>query len=83
MYFGSEKFVDTTLAKIEDDRCLAEMPLVQRRPIAQPLSHCEEQSLNQNSAICLAHQRGGYSLQDLGRHYSTVIRIIRQAKGKT
>jgi len=87
MYLGSDSFVQAMLARVDEDKCLSEIPSAQRRPEAQALSYYEGLAIDRNSAIFLAYQSGGYSMQDLGRyfglHYSRVSRIIKQAKGKT
>lgn len=86
MYLGSNHFVEEMLGRVDEERCLSEVPSAQRRPVAKSLAYYEGKAVDRDSAIDLAYKSGGYSMKDIGSyfglHYSRVSRIIK-AKGKT
>jgi REP element-mobilizing transposase RayT len=87
VYLGSEQFVDEMQQRIGGSAQLLEIPSVQRRPLAKPLDQYVEMTSSRNDAIVKAYASGGYSMQTIGQffglHYSSVSRIISEAKGKT
>lgn len=48
MYLGSDSFVEAMLGRLDEDKCLSEIPSAQRRPVAQPVSSYEELSVDRN-----------------------------------
>ncbi len=69
---------------IPDDKDLSEIPQLQKRPVAKPLTKLSENCKNRDEAILKAFESGGYSMKEIGDHfglhYSTVSRIVRQQK---
>ncbi|MBR9883446.1 MAG: transposase [Oceanospirillales bacterium] len=87
VYLGSEQFVDAMQKHIEYTDRLAEVPSIQKRPLAKPLKYYIDSTPSRNEAIAQAYASGGYSMKAIGDffglHYSRVSRIIKAAKGKT
>lgn len=84
VYLGSDRFVETMQAKIEDDKDLSEIPSTQRRALAKPIDEYVRVAADRDKAIRLAYSSGAYSMKVLGEyfnlHYSRVSRIIAQVK---
>ena len=87
VYLGSEEFVEEMQSHIDNDQDLSEVPLSQRRKIPKELDYYEQKNSDRNSAICEAYQSGGYTLKEIGTHfslhYSTVSGVIKDHKSKT
>jgi REP element-mobilizing transposase RayT len=89
IYLGDDRFVEEMQERLENDKDLSEVPLVQRRPRAKTLAEYKKQAANRNEAIAVAYASGGYSMKEIGEyfglHYSRVSRLIglERAKGKT
>ncbi len=87
VYLGSEAFVERMAAKLESTEKLSEIPGTQRRPIAPPLADIHSSSPDRNTAIRAAHASGAYSMKEIGLHfglhYSSVSRIVRDARFNT
>jgi hypothetical protein len=86
IYLGSEAFVDEMQCKISPEASLSDIPAIQKRQIAKPISYYEERYQDRNTTIVNAYSSGGYSMKEIGEyfglHYSRISRIIK-AKGKT
>lgn len=96
MFLGDESLIDAMRARIEQsNRVLDEVPRAQRAGRARSLAEYEDEADSRNSAIAAAYASDGYSMKEIGQHfslhYSRVSRIVRQfefqkpprAKGKT
>ncbi|MQX51977.1 RNA polymerase sigma factor sigma-70 region 4 domain-containing protein [Alcanivorax sediminis] len=87
VYLGSDAFVEQMVSKLDEQERLSEVPVIQRRRVAQSLSELAEMAPDRNSAIIAAHGSGAYSMKEIGDyfglHYSRVSRIVRGARGKT
>jgi len=87
VYLGSDAFVESMVAKLDDTERLSEVPATQRRPVAGSLEVFAQSSQDRNTAIRAAHASGAYSMREIGDyfglHYSRVSRIVRGARGKT
>ena len=91
VYLGDEAFVERAQRHIEGSEELSEVPAAQRRAPAKTLEAYEQMAGGRDEALRLAYASGGYTLQEIGRHfglhYSRVSRIVRQpglkAKRKT
>lgn len=77
---GSDAFVDRMLARLPQNRTLAEVPRVQRRPVSPPLDYYLEQP-DRRSAMGEAYISGSYLMREIAErfnvHYSTVSRAVR------
>ena len=86
IYLGNDDFVDDMQCKISQEANLSEVPSIQRRQVAKPMSFYENKYKNRNDAIVYAYASGGYSMKEIGDyfklHYSRVSRIIK-AKDET
>ncbi len=65
---------------------LGEIPRIQRRPVAKPLSVCEAAGKgDRDVAISAAFRSGDYTMKQLaehfGVHYSTVSRAVKKGEG--
>lgn len=89
IYLGDEDFVRDTRAMmqvpIEDDKALAEVPRMQRRPPALPLSDfTTTYAENPKAGMAAAYATGDYTLQQVaqafGVHYTTVSRAVRAGR---
>ncbi len=82
IYLGSDAFVENMQAELEENQCLDDVPLAQKRAVAKPLSYYEKHTASRNEAIVQAYRSGAYKMKELGDyfgvHYSTVSRIIRE-----
>jgi REP element-mobilizing transposase RayT len=90
IYLGSDEFVQEMQRRMSPDMRLSEVPGVQKRQPAKPLSLYQETFADRDTAIYHAYLSGGYSLKQIGEHfglhYSRVSRIVNQragAKSKT
>ena len=93
--FGDTFFIDEVFVRIQGKQQylwravdqdgevvnLDEVPSLQKRQVAKPLSSYESSSQQRNEAIYLAHRSGGYSMRAIadyfGLHYSSVSKIIK------
>lgn len=84
LYLGDDDFVLETQLRIGRAAVSAEVPLVQRRALPQPISHFAHELPDRNRAIVNAFRDGGYTLKEIGEHfglhYSHVGRIVRAAE---
>ena len=71
------------IRKLDGQETLSEIPAIQRRRVARPLSDIAESASSRNSAIIAAHASGAYNLKEIadhfGLHRSSVRRIVRRA----
>lgn len=79
IYLGSDAFVQRMQCLA--DQPLAEVPRMQRRPMALPLTDYMARHVDRNSAMKAAYASGDYTLQAIadafGVHYATVSRAVR------
>ena len=87
IYLGDETFVETTITRIEGivgEGDLREVPRMQRRAQAKPLSWYIKNYSSRNEGIVSAYDSGDYSMKDIADafnvHYSTVSRVIKRAE---
>lgn len=80
IYLGSEAFVKAMQGKVDGNQHLSEIPKIQRRPVAQPLTWYFQNHNHRDTAIVEAFRSGGYSMRvigdHVGLHYSRISRII-------
>jgi putative transposase len=84
---GDEEFVADTLTKIKTDAeagDLKEVPRMQRRAQAKPLSWYKDNFLSRDEGIVSAYRSGDYTMKLIADkfkvHYSTVSRAIKKAE---
>lgn len=82
IYLGEEQFIQTIQSRMEMDRDLSEIPGIQKRKAARPLSCYFKKFTYRNEAIITAYQSGNYTQKAiadyLGMHYSSVSRIVKK-----
>ncbi len=87
IFLGDATFVEEMQRLIHKDKELSEVPSSQRRSVAKPLAHYAKKGLDRDDAIGRAYASGGYSMKEIGAyfslHYSTVSRILTDAKHRT
>jgi hypothetical protein len=90
VYLGSEAFVEKMQAQLNAGKDLSEIPAKQRRAPAKSLKHYSTKVKERDAAIVAAYASGGYSMKEIGDHfslhYSYISRIISRAgkaRGKT
>ena len=80
IYPGSEAFVKTMQAKIENAPALDEIPRAQRRAVTRPLADFEKR-YGLKEAMARAYLSGQHTMAAIARHfgmrYSTVSRMVR------
>ncbi len=79
IFLGADTFVEQVQAK-RSSRKSSEIPKAQQRPVPKTMEEYEVISKSRNEAIVLAYRSGGYTLQQIGDHfslhYSTISRIL-------
>lgn len=84
IYLGDDAFVEEMQSKVEEDADLSEVPLAQKRKLAEPIGKYLEKAASRNEGIYLAFRSGGYTMKaisdELGLHYSTVSKIIKDCE---
>jgi len=87
VFLGDEGFVGKVISKIKVSKetgDLSEVPRMQRRVQAKPLSWYKAQCLSRNEGIVSAYQSGDYLMKQIAEcfnvHYSTVSRAIKKAE---
>lgn len=87
IYLGSDRFISRTeseLSAAQGGR--SEIPQAQQRPIPRSLDHYSAISNSRDEAIIAAYHSGGYTLKEIGDHfslhYSTVSRVVHRAMQK-
>ena len=86
IYLGSEAFAERLRRQAPKDTDLGEIPRIQRRAVAKPLSSFVKAAQgNRDAAIAAAFQSGDYTMKQIaehfGVHYSTVSRVVKKAEG--
>jgi REP element-mobilizing transposase RayT len=80
IYLGSEAFVKTMQAKIDQKPALDEIPRAQRRALVQALTDFERR-YSRNEAMARAYLSGQHTMlaiaEHFGVHYSTVSRMVK------
>lgn len=83
LYLGDADFASALQLQSQGQANQAEIPRLQRRSSAPPLSYFSALP-ERNSAIAQAYATGCYSLKDIGQafglHYATVSRLVRSAE---
>ena len=86
IYLGDKAFVDKMQCKMTLEQKLDDIPKIQKRQVAKPISYYAENCLNRDESITKAYQSGAYSLKQIGDyfglHYSRVSRIVKQTEAK-
>ena len=81
IFLGNDKFVNKYQELIQEKSKLDEVPALQKRKSAKPLTYYEKKYKSRNQAIIEAFATGGFTLKELGehfnRHYSTISRIVK------
>ena len=81
IFLGGEAFVDKHQQLIDQKDSLDDIPALQKRTIAKPISYFEKKYKNKKLAITQAYLSGGYTLKQIGdhfdRHYTTISRIVK------
>jgi len=87
VFLGDEAYVSQMLSNIDQKKDLSEIPKSQRKGKAKELAWYEQQASSRNEAIKLSYESGGYSMKEIGvhysLHYSRISRIIKISKNKT
>ncbi|NTS77404.1 helix-turn-helix domain-containing protein [Catenovulum sp. SM1970] len=87
VFLGDEAFAKRFLKQDANLPEINEVPKVKQSREAKPLPFYQTHYPKRNDAIVKAYQSGGYTQQKLadyfGVHYSTISRIMRDAKSKT
>ena len=83
IYLGKEEFVKKMQQHAQSDRNISEIPRVQRRALARPLSYYASLS-DRNEGITAAYQTGDYTMKaiadEFGVHYATISRVVKKAE---
>lgn len=87
IYLGDEPFVERMQRRRNDARDEVQIPTPQRRGPAPTLAQIQQSADSRDAAIAAAHATGEYSYADIaaffGLHFTTVGRIVRNARRKT
>ena len=82
IYLGSDHFVKDMQSKINPQKNLNNFPKPQYLVQPHSLQHFEQQSINRDEGIIMAYNSGGFSMAEIGKHfslhYSRVSRIIKK-----
>jgi len=82
IFLGEQEFVDQTLAMIDADNSLEEVPQGQKRNDVKPISFFKATTDSRNEAIVKAYKSGGFNMKELANlfqlHYSSISKIIRK-----
>ena len=80
IYLGSEAFVNRMQALLIDRSAMAEIPRIQRRPLAKSLEYYRNTMADPKAAMVSAYATGDYTMQEIakffGVHYATVSRAV-------
>ena len=81
VYLGSDAFLERIQA-MSAKTDIAEIPRIQRRPLAQPVAHYRDSMADRQAAMAAAYASGDYTMQQIaegfGVHYSTVSRAVKR-----
>ena len=82
VYLGSEQFVERVQKMIDPDWPLKEVPRLQRRAVAKPLSEFAARYADRDRAMAAAYRTGAYSMQAIAARFGvgrmTVSRAVRR-----
>lgn len=82
IYLGSVSFVNRMQALFADESAIAEIPRIQRRPLAKPLAYYRDSVSDPKAAMATAYATGDYTMQEIamffGVHYATVSRAVKK-----
>jgi hypothetical protein len=82
IYLGSDAFIKRLQVQLDAGRELSDVPVKQRRALPKALSHYAARFKERDMAIAAAYGSGGYSMKEIGDHfslhYSYISRIIRR-----
>jgi putative transposase len=86
IYLGGDAFIERLHKRAPKGTDLGEIPRIQRRPVAKPLSVYEAVGKgDRDVAIAAAFRSGDYTMKHLaehfGVHYSTVSRAVKKGEG--
>ena len=69
-------------ALLADQSAMAEIPRIQRRPLAKSLAYYRDTMADPKAAISTAYATGDYTMQEIamffGVHYATVSRAVKK-----
>lgn len=86
VYLGSKAFIEQVQQRGDDQSAVFEIPRIQRRPLAPPLSEFRETIADTWEAMAAAYATGDYTMQEIatcfGVHYSTASRAVSRAEQK-
>lgn len=82
IYLGSDEFVARMQRQIDTRQSLDEIPVRQKRPLAQPLGHYAERFASRDRAMAEAYRSGAYSMSEIAAHFGvgrmTVSRTVKR-----
>lgn len=85
IYLGDERFVMRAQERMGAAAEKLEIPRVQQRPPAKPLTHYARRYSDEKQAMAKAYETGRYTLKEIadyfGVHYSTVSRAVARYAG--
>lgn len=86
IFLDGDAFIERLHKRAPKDSDLGELPRIQRRPVAKPLSAYQSAArAGRDAASLAAFQSGNYTMKQLaeylGRHYSTVGRVVKTGEG--
>jgi hypothetical protein len=83
IYLGNDQFIQEMQQHMESDKDISEVPRIQRRAQAKPLSYYSSFG-NRNAGIAAAYQTGDYTMKEIadafGLHYATVSRVVKKVE---
>ena len=83
VYLGGDAFLKR-MQKLAEQAAIGEIPRVQRRPLAKPLSHYRDKGADGKKGMVAAYVTGDYTMQEIaecfGVHYATVSRAVKRAE---
>ncbi len=81
VYLGDDKFINKLQKKIDKKESLEEIPALQKRAVAKPLTFYQNKYKDEHAAITAAFLSGGYTMKEIGdyfgKHYTTISRIVK------
>jgi hypothetical protein len=83
LFLGGEAFIAKMQGAMSARTSIAEIPRIQRRPVAKPLAHYRASAEEIKAGMVAAYATGDYTMQQIaecfGVHYGTVSRAVAQA----
>ena len=80
VFLGGDEFLKR-MQKLADKAAIGEIPRIQRRPLAKPLSHYRDKRADAREGMAAAYATGDYTMQEIAEcfdvHYATVSRAVR------